>query len=268
MNTTSDEYNVILVNGLIISIRSLHASHFESTAHIYLTGSIILIHSIHLDLGEVDALNGRVGNKPENGSGSDLVDNGRGKSGLGLLEDLLEDRGLSGSLGDESDGLGSLENGESDGDSSRRRLGRVLNGGDKLGLLLEQSVSREQRASVAIRTASEQNEIENRHSLAVERHILDNLLLVVLGDGIRVVQKRLLDGEDLWLLILGDVIEQILLEETVVGVGIVQLDQPFVGEENLPLGELGLRVVDQTLSESRHQRASRYGNMESSSGSN
>lgn len=223
---------------------------------------------LHLDLGEVDTLNGGVGNEPEDGSSSDLVDHGRGKSGLGLLENLLENGGLSSTLGDESNGLGSLENGEGDGDSSGRRLGGVLDGGDELGLLLEQSMSREQRASVAVGTASKQDEIENGNTLGVQRHVGNDLLLVVLGNSIGLVQKGLLHGEDLWLLILGDVIEEILLEESVVGVGIIQLDQSLIREEDLPLGELGLGVVNETLSKSGHQRASRNSDMESSGGSN
>lgn len=120
----------------------------------------------------------------------------------------------------------------------------------------------EQAASVAIRTASQQDEIENgRLDRVLGRKLFHELLLIVIGELLGIMEERFFDGNDRRLAFgLGDLGEELLLEQAVVGVFVVEGNSALVGEEDLPLVPVDFGIVDKFVGgEGCGERASGYG---------
>lgn len=98
-----------------------------------------------------------------------------------------------------------------------------------------------ERARVSVGSTAEEDEIEEGQFDGVALGEDGNeSLLVLIGAFLRIVETLLVNGEDFGpAQCLGDVVEEIFLHESVVGVFVVERDDAFVGVENFPLGKVG-----------------------------
>jgi hypothetical protein len=101
-------------------------------------------------------------------------------------------------------------------------------------------VAGEQAARVAVGPAPEQEEVEDRELDAVAGgEARDQELLVLVGQLLHVVEVCHVDGVHGGLAHGGgDLVEELVLQEAVVGILVVERHGPLVGEEDLPLVEL------------------------------
>lgn len=123
-----------------------------------------------------------------------------------------------------------------EGDPLGWRFGTVLDEGDPTILLGEQSVSREERAGVSVRSHSEEDEVEDRVPSGIPlSEGGDQLTLVLVRELFRVREERDVDGVNLSG---GDgsFREEEFVDGGEVGILVVQRDETFVAEEDFPRG--------------------------------
>lgn len=130
-------------------------------------------------------------------------------------------------------------------------------------------MSREQTAGMSIGPAAQQQQIEDGQLDAIPRgEAVHEELLVLIGQLLDVIQLRDVDGvHDGLAHVGGDLVEQLGLQEAVVGVGVVEGHGALVGEEDLPLVELdrvfgGAGRGQERLGQGLGQRAARHGDLE------
>lgn len=175
---------------------------------------------------------------------STLVNQRRRKAGALLkIKDLLQDLLLASTSRDKGDVDSVGDNGQSEGNALRRGLGRVGLSSNPSVLFAQQVVAREERASVAVGTAAQQDEIEDGKLDAVlAGKLAHQVLLVEIGEflGVVIFDVLLVDGVDDGRAELGgDLGDQLVLQQAVVALLVVEGYGALVGEENVPLGELG-----------------------------
>lgn len=136
------------------------------------------------------------------------------------------------------------DDGQGEGDALGRGLRGVVDGGDPGVRLAQEGVAGEEGAGVAVGTAAEEEEVEDGEADRVAAgEAGDEDLLVAVGDLLEVVEVGDVDGVDGGLLVGGELVEELGLEEGVVGVGVVEGHDALVGEEDLPLLEVDYVVV-------------------------
>ncbi|KAI7197821.1 6-phosphogluconolactonase [Hortaea werneckii] len=158
------------------------------------------------------------------------------------LENLLQDILLAATSCHEADLSSRLDDWQAQGDALWWWLRGVIDGQDPRLGLPQQRVVWEEGARVAIWTAAEQQQIEQRHLDRVARseHI-DQLLLVLVRCLLRILESSLVDREDLWLgHVLRDLVQPLLLDELVVRVFVRERYAALVGVEDLPFAEVNL----------------------------
>lgn len=136
--------------------------------------------------------------------------------------------------GDECDAVSVIDDRVSKSDPLSGRFGRVLDESDPSVLLREKRVAREEGAGVAVRTHAEEDEVKDRVPGGVslgERR--DELTLVLVRELFRVVEEGDVDRVHLGRRD-GRVVEEELLDRGIVGVLVLQADEPLVAEEDLP----------------------------------
>lgn len=175
---------------------------------------------------------------------STLVDQSRRKTGALLkIEDLLKDLLLATTRRDKgnADSVGNNRQGKSD--ALRRGLGGVCLSSNPSVLLAEQSVAREERAGVTIGAAAQEDEIEGGQlDTVLGGKLAHQILLVEVCQFLRVVIANVLlvDGvDDRGAELGGDLGDELVVQQAVVAVLVVEWYCALVGEEDVPLGELG-----------------------------
>lgn len=118
--------------------------------------------------GEANAFNGRLIDEPAASVSRGFVDEGAGQS-RARVKDFLHDCALAGAGGDESNADGVCNDGKGQGDSLRRRLGRIFNWCDPGVGFAQQLVVGEEGAGVAVGSAAEQEEVEDGQAHRVAR---------------------------------------------------------------------------------------------------
>lgn len=217
---------------------------------------------------KADALDGGLVDEPAASVSRSLVDESAGQTRAGV-EDLLHDILLAAAGGNKSDADGVRDDGQRQGDSLGGRLGRVLDGGDPGVGLAEQLVAGEEGAGVAVGPAAEQQQVKDGQADRVAGgEAGDERLLVLVGELLDVAEVLRVDCvHGGGLLVRGQLVEQLGLDQGVVGVLVVQRHRALVGEEDFPLGEVD-RVFgagggrQQGRGERLGQRASRHGHLE------
>lgn len=215
---------------------------------------------------DVDAFQSGIVGEPADLITSTLVDQTtRQCATLLSLEDLLEDVLLASSSSDKGNLCSMEDNGQTESNAFGWRLGRVRDAQDPGIGFAQQRVFGEERASVAIGTAAKKEQVEggefDRVAGGKDR---DELLLILVGALLSVVEVFLLNGVDLGLAesFLVNLVQQLILEEFVVAVFVIQWDAALVGEEDFPLAEIdsigrcAVALGQKCLGESLGQRAS------------
>lgn len=189
--------------------------------------------------GKADALNGGLVDEPAAPVSRSFVDESA-RQARASVENLLHDVLLAGAGGDKGDADGVRDDGQRQGDSLGGRLGRVLDGGDPGVGLAEQLVAGEEGAGVAVGPAAEQQQVKDGQADRVARgEAGDERLLVLVGELLDVAEVLRVDGvHGGGLLVRGQLVEQLGLDQGVVGLGVVQRHRALVGEEDFPLGKV------------------------------
>ena len=122
------------------------------------------------------------------------------------------------------------------GDPLAWRLGRVVQPCNPSVRLAQKLVSGEEGTSVSIRSHPEQDQVEHGEP----RRVLlgkesDELLLVLIRELVQVVEEGFVDRVDLFARD-GDVLQKGLVAGSKVRVFVVEGDDPFVTEEDFPVG--------------------------------
>jgi len=152
-----------------------------------------------------------------------------------LLHDIL----LAASSGDKCDADSVVNHGEGEGDALGRRLGRIFDGSDPGVDLAEKLMTREERAGMSIGSASEEEEVEDGQTNRVAAGEASNEgLLVLVGKLLNVVQVLGVDGVDGRLLVLGDLVQELLFQKSIIGVFVVERHGTLVGEKDFPACEI------------------------------
>jgi hypothetical protein len=191
---------------------------------------------------EIDTFSRRRIAEPAYAIASALVDQAtRQLSTLLRLENALENVFLSSTGADECYARSVLHNGERKGNALGRRLRRVLDAQHPGVGLAQLRVAGEKRAGVSIGPAAKEQQVEKRQLNTIARsENRHKSLLVRVGCFLRVVEQRLVNGEDLGRSKLGgDFGQQLFLHEPVVGVLVSERHAALVGVEDLPLAEIG-----------------------------
>ncbi|KAI6766653.1 hypothetical protein HG531_011875 [Fusarium graminearum] len=222
---------------------------------------------------EADALDSGLVNKPAAALASALVDKGTGQATFGI-EDLLHDVLLAASSGDKCNADGVVNHGEGESDALGGRLGGILDRSDPGVDLAEQLVAREERAGMSVGSASEKEEVEDGQTNRIAAGEASNKsLLVLVGKFLRVVQVLGVDGMNGRLLILGELVQKLLLQKSIVGVFVVERYGTLVSEKDFPTCEIDDivgtgRGGQEGLGECLGQRTTRDANLESTVSSN
>ncbi|TLS28666.1 hypothetical protein PpBr36_00442 [Pyricularia pennisetigena] len=215
---------------------------------------------------KADALDGWIVDEPRTPVPCALVHEGARQARF-LVKDLLHNLLLAAAGGDKGDAHAVGDHGQGQGDAARRGLGAVLDGGDPGARLAQQLVAGEQAAGVAVGAAAEQQQVEDRELDAVAAgEAADQGLLVAVGQLLRVVEDLGVDGVHGRLGPL-DLVQQLLLEQAIVGVLVVKRHGALVGEEYLPLvpahrGLAGRRGGEEGLRQGLGEGAARDGDLE------
>lgn len=175
---------------------------------------------------------------------STLVNQRRRKTGALLkIKDLLKDILLASARGDKGNVESVGNNRQGKGDALRGRLGRVGLSSNPSILLAEQGMTREERAGVAIGTAAEEDKIKGGHlDTVLGGKLAHQILLVEISEflGIFILNVVLVDGvDDRCAELRGDLGDELVVQQTVVAILVVERYGTLVGEEDVPLGELG-----------------------------
>lgn len=155
---------------------------------------------------------------------------------LWLVQHLPQDLLLSFSCCYKGDPVGVVDDWVGEGDPLGWRFGTVLDEGDPTILLGEQSVSREERTGVSVRSHSEEDEVEDGVPSCIPlSEGGDQLTLVLVRELFRVREERDVDGVNLSG---GDggFREEEFVDGGEVGILVVQRDETFVAEEDFPRG--------------------------------
>lgn len=185
-----------------------------------------------------------------------------------MIKDLLHNVLLAAAGRDKGNSDGVVDDREGKGDALRGRLGGVVDGRDPGAGLAEEGVAGEERAGMAVRAAAEEEEVEDGQADRVAGgEAGDEGLLVLVGELLEVIEVGDVDGVDFGLLVGGELVEQLGLEEGVVGVGVVEGHGALVGEEDFPAGEVDLVVGPggggkERLGERLGERAAGHGDLE------
>lgn len=127
-----------------------------------------------------------------------------------------------------------VDDGESEGNSFRWRLGRVFKVRDPSIGFREQFMPGEERTGVSVRSHSEQDQVKHGESGGVlfgEQR--DKLFLVLIRKFIEVVQEGFVNGVDLFPRD-GDMRKEGVVAGSEVGVLVVEGDHTFITEEDFP----------------------------------
>jgi hypothetical protein len=129
-------------------------------------------------------------------------------------------------------------------------------------------VAREERTGMSIGSASEEKEVEDGQTNRVATGEARNkCLLVLVGKFLSVVEVLSVDGVDGRLLIVGDLVQKLLLQKSIVGVFVVERHGTLVGEKDFPVCEIddivgAGRGGQEGLGERLGQRTTRDSNLE------
>lgn len=168
---------------------------------------------------------------------------GRKTGSLLKIKDLLKDFLLARACRDKGnvDSVGNNRQGK--GDALRRGLGRVCLRRNPSILLAKQGMAREERAGVAIGAAAQEDEIEGGQLDAVlGGKLAHQILLIEICEFLRIVilNVLLVDGvDDRCAELERDLGDELVVQQTVVAILMVERYGALVGEEDVPLGELG-----------------------------
>lgn len=185
------------------------------------------------------AIHSRIIHEPAHSISTPLI-NKRTRQSRALLKDLLEHLLLPGACRHKRNPHRMVHHGQGKRNPLRRRLGAILNRRDPRVRLAQQLMAREQRASMPIRPAAEQDQVEDRQLDGVAlRKVAHEELLVLVRHLLDVIEMRDIDGVDgRGAELGGDLVEELGFQERVVAVCVVEGDGALVREEDLPLGEV------------------------------
>lgn len=214
-----------------------------------------------------DTFEGGVVSEPADLVSGTLVDQ-TARQGAALLglENALENVALAGAGSDKGNLCAVEDDGQAQGDALWRGLGRVGDAEDPGVGFAQQRVLGEEGAGVAVGAAAEEHEVEEGQLDRVAgSKDGDERLFVLVGALLGVVEVFFLDGVDLGRaeLSLVNLVQQLVLEQSVVAVLVVQRHAALVGEEDFPLVEVdrvgGAAVAfgQQCLGERLGQRTTR-----------
>ena len=162
-----------------------------------------------------------------------------------------------------------VDHGKSERDALWGRLGGILDRSDPSVGLAEQLMAGEERAGVSVGSTSQEEKVEDGQADRIATGEASNKgLLILVGKFLDVVQVLGVDGVDGRLLILGDLVQELLLQESIVGIFVVEGHGTLVGEENFPASEIDDivgtgRGGQKGLSECLGQRTTRDSDLES-----
>ena len=187
---------------------------------------------------EANALNSRLIDKPANTITSTLIDQRTGQI-IRRIEDMLHDLLLSTTSSHKGHPHRMGNHRQSQRNSLGGRLRRIRNGRNPRIGLPQQFMFGEQAAGMAIRSATQQQQVEDGQTHGIPRRKAPHeRLLVLVGELLDVVEVLLVNGVDGGLGVAGDLVEEFRLEEGVVGVFVVEGHGALVGEEDFPFGEV------------------------------
>lgn len=127
-----------------------------------------------------------------------------------------------------------VDNGEGECDAFRRRLGGVFDVRDPAVVFGEELMARKERRGVAVGADAEEDEVKDGKTRRVLlREFVDELLLVRVGELLEVVRERVIDGVDV-VARDGDLGEELVRAEEMIGVGVVERHDALIGVEDLP----------------------------------